>query len=75
MIYREIDSSIIKFLAWLASKEFGGEDGTFNSANFANVLSELFGLPTTDGIIVRMILSGREGIRGLKGGAHWQLIG
>jgi hypothetical protein len=69
-----INGSIIKFMAWLACKKFGDRgDGIFNSACFAHVVRELYGLPLFDGYVVSMILAGRAGIESLQGGAHWKL--
>lgn len=67
-----LDNSVILFFAWKASKLFGGNDGLFNSAGFASVVHDMLGLPVLDGLIVRLILSGREGIEQV-GDAHWRI--
>jgi hypothetical protein len=64
------DESVILFFAWRATRKFGGDDGLFNSACFSEVIREMLGLPTPDGLIVRLILSGRNGIEQV-GDAHW----
>ncbi len=50
-------------------------DGLFNSAGFAVELAALAGLRgALDGRYVRVILAGRDDVRPLRGGAHWQLL-
>jgi len=68
----KIDNSVILFFAWKATKLFGGTDGLFNSAGFAHVIRDMVGLPSLDGLIVKLILSGREGIEQV-GDAHWRI--
>ena len=68
-----IDNSVILFFAWRATKLFGGDDGLFNSAGFATVVHDMLGLPILDGLVVKLILSGRDGIEQV-GDAHWRLL-
>lgn len=70
----KLDNSMVRFMAWLASKRFGSNDGVFNSCQFSGVIEDLIGLPILDGHIVRLILSGRPGIRQLSGGCHWRVV-
>lgn len=66
-----IDNSVILFMAWMASRSFGGaNDGMFNSAGFSSVASAALGLPTLDGKVVELILAGRPGISRC-GSSHW----
>jgi hypothetical protein len=69
-------NNVVVFLSQLACKKFGGNDGVFNSAGFAQIVEELTGLPITeiDGEIVRLILSNRSEISSLPGGSHWKVI-
>ncbi len=68
-----IDNSVILFLAWIASRSFGGTvDGMFNSAGFAHAVHDALGLPHYDGKVVELILAGRPGIS-RKGNSHWVL--
>lgn len=69
----KLTNSTILFFAWKATRKFGGDDGLFNSACFAEVIQEELGLPTPDGLIVKLILSGRVGVEQV-GDAHWRLI-
>jgi hypothetical protein len=70
----QFNNSMIQFFAWKATRKFGGDDGLFNSACFAGVIREEIGLPAPDGLIVKLILSGRTGIKQI-GDAHWRLLG
>lgn len=55
-----------------AAARFGGNDGTFNAANLANVLREE--VPQTlDGNMVSLILRGRNDVRELPG-RHFRLL-
>lgn len=69
----KIDNSVILFLAWVASQRFDRTDCIFNSAQFAGVVSDLLGRPALDGYVIELILTGREGIEQLGGGAHWRI--
>jgi len=69
----KLSNSVIRFIAWFASKQFGSKDGVFNSACFSSVITKLFGLPILDGYVVKLVLSGRPGITQLSGGSHWRV--
>jgi len=72
--WTRITDSTLKFLAFLAAREFGWrDDGLFNSACFAHVLKDCFGLPLYDSAVIRLILSGRDFILPMSGGSHWKL--
>lgn len=69
----KLDNMTILFFAWKATRKFGGNDGLFNSAGFSSVIRDALGLATLDGLIVKLILSGRDGIEQV-GAAHWRLL-
>lgn len=72
-----LTKEVIRFLAWMAAKDYGndsnGRGGVFSSATFSSVVSKVFGLPALDGYVVKLILSGRDGITQLQGGCHWRV--
>ena len=68
-------NDLIRLVAERATESFGGSnDGVFNSAHFSNEFIKLS--PTSeqiDGHLVRMMLTGRDDIEVLSGGAHYRL--
>jgi hypothetical protein len=70
----------IYYLAKIAAKRFGAGDGTFNSANFSQVMCEALGISgPVDGRIVEFILLGQDHIINLTPGTgtdcHWRIRG
>lgn len=58
-----------------AVKKFGGNDNIFNSAGFGSSLMRLANLRGgLDGNLVEAILSGRNDVQQLQGGAHYRLL-
>lgn len=60
-----------------AAKNFDrtGGKGIFNAAGFACEFSKLAeSRPPVDGRMVRAMLTGRDDVTPLKGGAHYQLL-
>ena len=67
-------NDLIRLAAERAAASYGGHDGTFNAANFSQEFIAMG--PTVrqiDGIVVRMMLTGRDDIGVLAGGSHYRL--
>ena len=75
-----IQDNTVRLFARIASRRFapkpddGSPDGVFNGAQFSGVVSDILGLPTLDGYVVKMILSDRDWLSRLHGGSHWQIM-
>ena len=69
-----ISKEVIMLIAQKAARSFGDDsnDRVFYSSNFASVASDILGVPLLDGIVVKMILTGRPGIKQLSGDC-WQI--
>lgn len=53
----------------------GPRDGVFNAAGFAQAIARIAGVsPGPDGRLVRAMLSGRDDVEPLSGGAHYRLL-
>lgn len=58
-----------------ASRDFGGNDGTFNSAGLSRVLCRMANIRgPLDGRVISTILTGRTDCIVLKGGAHFRVL-
>lgn len=58
-----------------ACKRFGGGDRVFNGAGLGIELMKLANLNgSIDGDLVEVILCGRDDVRQLRGGSHYQMI-
>jgi hypothetical protein len=68
-------NDLIHDIMLAAARRFGGSDGTFNLAGFGVELCRAAGtLGTIDGMVGRVILSGRSDCLPLPGGAHYKVI-
>ena len=66
-------NDVIRLAAEQSAKRFGGNDGTFNAANFANTMRRIGDVQQTlDGKMVRTILAGRRDVDVLAGN-HYRL--
>ena len=67
-------NDLISFVMEHAAKQFGGKDGTFSAACFANALRSISQVnQLLDGKMVRALLVGRPDVKFL-GGAHYRLV-
>jgi hypothetical protein len=72
------DDSVLLF-ATIAHRRYGecfsgDKDGVFTSAQFSSVVSDLLGIESLDGLVVRLILQGRLGIAACTGGPpFWRI--
>lgn len=68
-------NDLIRLAMERAVGRFGDRgDGLFNSAGFSQEFAKLAGVRgMLDGLEVRAMLTGRQDVEPLAGGAHWQL--
>lgn len=57
-----------------ACRKFGGNDGVFNAAGFSQAMMHHARLRGgIDGLLVRVLLTGRDDVDVLHGGSHYRL--
>lgn len=73
-----MSNDLIRLVMERAARRFGGSDGTFNSAGFGvefcKAASSTGYGGSIDGKLVRAMLTGRQDVEVLKGGAHFRVV-
>lgn len=70
-------NDMVHYMALRAVDRFGdeGEKNVFNGACFSQAMIDITGVKvTTDGRVVRALLTGRPDIEIMSGGSHYKLL-